>query len=123
MNVIRQKPVKDRLTRAQMQIADCAKVKTNEVDAWIKKEGLDVQSFVQIHVQLLQAQRQAHALLTHHAYLLSDDQVHVLENFLQQMAHKNTRSRLKPQAAHPILNISSKINRQLFKQHRSLTQA
>jgi hypothetical protein len=122
MNVIRQKPIKDRLTQAQMQLADCAKAKTNEVDAWIKKEGLDVQSFVQTHVQLLQAQRQAHALLSHHSHLLSCDQVHVLEKFQQQMAKMRTRIKLKPSAAIPVLNISTKINRQLFKQYRQLTQ-
>jgi hypothetical protein len=123
MNVIRQKPIKDRLTQAQMQLADCAKAKTNEVDAWIKKEGLDVQSFAQTHVQLLQAQRQAHALLSHHSHLLSCDQVHVLEKFQQQMAKMRTRRKLKPSAAIPVLNISTKINRQLFKQYKYLKQA
>ena len=122
MNLIRQKPIKDRLTQAQMQIADRAKAKTNEVDDWIKTEGLDVQSFAQTNTRLLQAQRQAHALLINHAHLLSFDQVHVLEKFQQQMAKMRTRSKIKPSAAIPILNISTKINRQLFKQYRQLTK-
>ncbi len=122
MNLIRQKPIKDRMTQAQMQIADRAKAKTNEVDAWIKTEGLDVQSFAQTNAHLLQAQRQAYALLKNHAHLLSFDQVHVLEKFQQQMAKMRTRIKLKPSAAIPVLNISTKINRQLFKQYRQLTQ-
>ena len=122
MNLIRQKPIKDRMTQAQMQIADRAKAKTNEVDAWIKTEGLDVQSFAQTNARLLQAQRHAHALLTTQSHLLSFDQVHVLEKFQQQMATMRTRIKLKPSAAIPVLNISTKINRQLFKQYRQLTQ-
>jgi hypothetical protein len=122
MNLIRQKPIKDRMTQAQMQISDRAKAKTNEVDAWIKTEGLDVQSFAQTDTRLLQAQRHAHALLTTQSHLLSFDQVHVLEKFQQQMAKMRTRIKLKPSAAIPVLNISTKINRQLFKQYRQLTQ-
>jgi hypothetical protein len=90
---------------------------------WLRDNGIAVQTFGTTHIRLLQAQQQAHALLTQHSNLLTNSQRTTLENFLQQMSHKNTRSRLKPQAAHPILNISSKLNRQLFKQHRSLTQA
>ena len=110
------------MTQAQMQISDRAKAKTNEVDAWIKTEGLDVQSFAQTDTRLLQAQRHAHALLTTQSHLLSFDQVHVLEKFQQQMAKMRTRIKLKPSAAIPVLNISTKINRQLFKQYRQLTQ-
>jgi hypothetical protein len=110
------------MTQAQMQISDRAKAKTNEVDAWIKTEGLDVQSFAQTNARLLQAQRYAHALLTTQSHLLSFDQVHVLEKFQQQMAIMRTRIKLKPSAAIPVLNISTKINRQLFKHYRQLTQ-
>src|SRR5574343_462101 len=123
MNVIRKKPIKDRLSHAQLQIADCAKVMTNKVDAWIKIEGLDVQSFAQTHVRLLQAQRQAHALLTNHANLLSCDEVRVLQKFQHQMEKTRTRRKLKPSAAIPVLNISSKINRKLFKQYKQLKRA
>jgi hypothetical protein len=38
------------------------------------------------------------------------------------MTNKWTRNRLKPASANPILNISSKINRQLFIQFKQLTQ-
>jgi hypothetical protein len=90
---------------------------------WLRDNGIAVQSFGITHIRLLQAQRQAHTLLTQHSNLLTHTQRTTLENFQQLMAHKRTRDRFKPTAANPILNISSKINRQLFKQHRHLAQA
>jgi hypothetical protein len=90
---------------------------------WLRDNGIAVQSFGITHIRLLQAQQQAHALLSQHSNLLNHTQRTTLENFQQLMAHKRTRDRLKPTAANPILNISSKINRQLFKQHRHFAQA
>lgn len=90
---------------------------------WLRDNGIAVQTFGNTHIRLLQAQQQAHALLTQHSNLLITSQRTTLEKFLHQMSRKDKRSRLKPQAAHPVLNISSKINRQLFKQHKQLTQA
>ena len=88
---------------------------------WLRDNGIAVQTFGTTHIRLLQAQQQAYALLTQHSNLLTQYQRTTLETFQHQMAHKNTRIKLKPKAANPILNISSKINRQLFKQHRQLT--
>ena len=88
---------------------------------WLRDNGIAVQTFGTTHIRLLQAQQQAHALLTQHSNLLTQSQRTTLETFQHQMAHKNTRIKLKPTAANPVLNISSKINRQLFKQHRQLT--
>jgi acetylornithine/succinyldiaminopimelate/putrescine aminotransferase len=90
---------------------------------WLRDNGISVKTFGTTHIRLLQAQQQAHALLTHHSNLLTQSQRTTLEQFQHEMAHKNTRIKLKPTAANPILNISSKINRQLFKQHRHLAQA
>jgi membrane protease subunit (stomatin/prohibitin family) len=90
---------------------------------WLRDNGIAVQSFGITHIRLLQAQQQAHALLSQHSTLLTQSQRTTLEHFQQAMTNKRTRNRLKPASANPILNISSKINRQLFKQHRSLAQA
>ena len=90
---------------------------------WLRDNGIAVNAFSTTHIKLLQAQQAAHELLTHHSNLLTQAQRTTLENFQQLMAHKRTRDRLKPTAAYPILNISSKINRKLFKHHRQLTQA
>ena len=90
---------------------------------WLRDNGIAVQSFGITHIRLLQAQQQAHALLSQHSNLLTHSQRTTLEHFQQAMTNKRTRNRLKPASANPILNISSKINRKLFKQHRSLAQA
>jgi membrane protease subunit (stomatin/prohibitin family) len=90
---------------------------------WLRDNGIAVQSFGITHIRLLQAQQQAHDLLNHHSNLLTQSQRTTLEHFQQAMTNKRTRNRLKPASANPVLNISSKINRQLFKQHKSLAQA
>jgi membrane protease subunit (stomatin/prohibitin family) len=90
---------------------------------WLRDNGIAVQSFGITHIRLLQAQQQAHALLSQHSNLLTQSQRITLEHFQQAMTNKRTRNRLKPASANPVLNISSKINRQLFKKHRSLAQA
>jgi len=90
---------------------------------WLRDNGIAVQSFGITHIRLLQAQQQAHALLSQHSNLLTQSQRTTLEHFQRAMTNKRTRNRLKPASANPVLNISSKINRQLFKQHRSLAQA
>jgi len=90
---------------------------------WLRDNGLNEKKFSTTHIRLLQAQQQATQILNHHGNLLTNSQRKTLECFQHQMAHKNTRIKLKPTAAFPVLNISTKINRQLFKQHKSLTQA
>ena len=87
---------------------------------WLKDIGLDVPYFNQTHIKLLQAKTLATTLLEQNANLLSSTQTAKLEKFLKQMKHKNTREKLKPTHAYPILNIGTKINRQLFKQYKKL---
>ena len=99
------------------------KYNETETQQWIRNNGMNVAAFNNTHIRLLQAQQQAHTLLTHHGNLLDSTQRTTLRHFQQQMKDKRTRIRLKSSAALPILNISSKINRQLFKQHRKLDQS
>ena len=87
---------------------------------WLRDNGIAVNAFSTTHIKLLQAQQAAHALLTQSANLLTPAQTKQLQAFQQLMAHKRSRDRLKPTAAYPILNISTKINRQLFKDYRGL---
>jgi hypothetical protein len=114
---------KDLLTDKQYHINQRSATDTIAANDWLAALGLDSDTFGTTHIRLLQAQQQAHLILTHHKDLLTYCQLNALEHFQQLMAHKKTRSKLKPQAANPVLNISTKINRRLFKQHRQLTQA
>jgi hypothetical protein len=87
---------------------------------WLRDNGIAVNSFATIHVKLLQAQQIAHVLLTQNKDLLTTNQIKTLKAFQKNMAHKNSRSKLKPEHAYPVLNISTKINRQLFKLNKQL---
>jgi hypothetical protein len=117
------KKPKDILTHKQFQIARQSHIDTLSANYWLTEVGLNADTFGITHIRLLQAQQQAHALLSQHSNLLTQSQRTTLEHFQQAMTNKRTRNRLKPVSANPVLNISSKINRQLFKQHRSLAQA
>ena len=107
----------------QHQIRKYETADTIKANEWLVDAGFNAQTFGTTHIRLLQAQKQAHALLTHHSNLLTQSQRTTLEEFQQAMSNKRSRCRLKPASANPVLNISSKINRQLFKQHRQLAQA
>jgi hypothetical protein len=87
---------------------------------WLRDNGIAVKSFSTTHVKLLQAQKTAHTLLTQNSSLLTTNQIKTLKVFQRKMAAKNTRAQLKPEHAYPILNISTKINRQLFALHKQI---
>ncbi len=87
---------------------------------WLRDNGITVSSFSNTHVKLLQAQQTAHTLLTQSPNLLTSTQTKTLKAFQRKMADKRTRAALKPEAAYPILNINTKINRQLFKLTKQL---
>ena len=87
---------------------------------WLRDNGIAVNSFTNTHVKLLQAQQSAHTILTQHKDLLTTYQIKALKAFQRKMANKKTREQLKPEHAFPILNISTKINRQLFKLNKQL---
>ena len=89
---------------------------------WLRDNGITVCVFNTADDKLLQAQKTAHTLLTQHTNLLTADQIQTLRTFTKSMAHKNTRTKLTPKSAYPILNISTKINRQLFQQYRQLNK-
>ena len=117
------KKAKDILTHSQFEINKRSEEETIKSNEWLAANGFKADFFFSIDLKLMQAQKQAHTLLQHHIELLSLEQETALRNFQHLMAHKNTRKKLQPKSAIPVLNISSKINRQLFKQYRKLTQA
>ena len=116
------KKLKDRLTHKQQQILRNQEKDTLTAEKWIKDTGLNVCAFFKLPVQVQQAQQAAHALLTYNINLLTTEQVQTLRAFQRKVVNKKIRHKLKPTSAYPILNISNKINRQLFKQHNRLTK-
>lgn len=106
-----------RLSKADLQrlTPQRERLDTLQTDKWLSSNGFDANTFSSTHIKLLQAQQQAHQILNEHQHLLTNEQRRTLENFKTIMAKKRKREKLKPSAAFPILNIASKINRQLFK--------
>ena len=120
LNNCMKKP-KDQLTHVQYQINHKADKDTLTVNKWIGTCGLNVKSFNTTPIQLLQAQKTARELLTQFPQLLTQHQITTLKSFNKLMVCKRTRAQLKPEAAYPILNISNKINRQLFKLNKQIS--
>jgi hypothetical protein len=83
---------------------------------WIRANGMQVSTFNSTPIKLLQAQQQATNLLLNYTALLTKSQTQTLQNFQKRMSHKNTRSKLKPEHAYPVLNIATKIKRIEHKQ-------
>ena len=104
----------------QNQIRKQEQVDTKQADTWIKQQGMDTGTFATANLQLLQAQRTAHTLLTAHKHLLNQKQIQTLKKFQQKTNNKRTSGKLKPCEAYQVLNIGAKINRQLFKTYKQL---
>lgn len=116
------KKLKDRLTHKQQQIMRKNEKDTLTAEKWIKDTGLNVCAFVKLPVQVQKAQQAAHALLTYNINLLTTEQVQTLRAFQRKVGNTKNHKNIKPSTAYPILNISNKINRQLFKLHKQLTK-
>jgi len=114
MNLIKKKPKRDLLSHTQYAMNVKQNKHTSRTDAWLRSQGISTQALISTHPTLLKAQQAAHHLLTYHNHLLTTEQTQTLKHFQQQISNKHTREKLKPQAAYPVLNISSKINRQFF---------
>ena len=104
----------------QYQIRKQEQQDTQQADTWIKQQGLNTGTFGTTNLQLLQAQRTAHTLLTAHKHLLNQKQIQTLKKFQQKINNKRISTKLKLCAAYQVLNIGTKINRQLFRAYKQL---
>lgn len=111
---------KDKLTHAQFAILRKQKKDAIATEKWIRSTGLNTETFNSINPKILQALQTAHALLTQHSTLLTTEQTKIIQNFIRKASNKKLSLKLKPESAYQVLNISSKINRQLFKLHKKI---
>ena len=102
----------------QYQIRKQEQQDTQQADTWIKQQGLNTGTFGITNLQLVQAQQTAHTLLTAHKHLLNQKQIQTLKAFQQKITNKRTK--LKPESAYQVLNIGTKINRQLFRANKKI---
>jgi hypothetical protein len=104
----------------QYQIHKQEQQDTKQADTWIKQQGLNTGTFSTTNLQLIQAQQTAHTLLTAHKHLLNQEQVQTLKKFQQIITNKRFSTKLNPKTTYQVLNIGTKINRQLFKTYKQL---
>ena len=104
----------------QYQIRKQEQQDTQQADTWIKQQGLNTGTFGITNLQLLQAQQTAHTLLTAHKHLLNQKQIQTLKKFQQKINNKRTNTKLNPKSSYQVLNIGTKINRQLFRAYKKL---
>jgi len=102
------KSIKNKLTDKQSQINRRIELDSQLTSEWIAQQGISNKAFNNANITFLKAKKQAHHLLKFHKNLLSEPQRKTLEHF-------------NPSQAYDVLNIGSKINRQLFKHYRQLT--
>jgi hypothetical protein len=85
---------------------------------WLQQNGISDKHFADIDVPLLQAQRVAHNAIKHHALLLTSEQRTVLDSYLCAMRCERMRRGITFTQTHKVLNIGSKLNRQIYRRKR-----
>ena len=91
-----------------------------ETDKWLKSNGLNPNTFCDTPLNLVQAQKTAYNLLKHHSELLSADENKLLRTFLFQLRQKFLIKKVLIANLYKVMNLGTKINRQVFKQHQAL---
>ncbi len=107
----------------QYQVHRRETVDTANTNRWLRTQGIDASSFTTTHTLLLQAQQQAYATLKYCSHLLDIDECKRLKRFTQKMNNEQCRKQMAKESAYPILKITRKINRQLFKKYKARPKA
>lgn len=103
---------KKRLTPKQFQINMLEKRDTIIANSLIKQNGLKPDTFTTLDLKVAQAKIAAHDLLQNYSEHLTKEQSKQINDFNKKVANPKIHSRLKPNAAYPILNMATKIKRQ-----------
>jgi hypothetical protein len=90
---------------------------------WLRDIGLNDKTFNTAKLNVVRAQDMANTLLTQHRSLLSNRDIHSLTAFVDAFNNKRERQRITNAFCHCVMNIHTRTNRKLFKQHRKLTQS
>ena len=90
----------------------------NKTAQWLRDNGITVKDFAAIDLNLIQAQRAAHTLLTAHQDWLTEKQRQHLNDFKQRVSNKKQRQYITKDQALGILTLAKTANRKHFKQRR-----
>lgn len=87
---------------------------------WLKENGITNRLFNEAQVFQLQAYKTATNILKHNVKLLNNTEYEQLTSYCKAMLNSRQRNSLTKRNTYEILNIGTRINRQLFKQYRKI---
>jgi hypothetical protein len=87
---------------------------------WLKENGITNRLFNEAQVFQLQAYKAATNILQHNVELLKNNEYEELTSYCTAMLNSKQRNSITKRNTYQILNISTRINRQLFKQYREI---
>ena len=87
---------------------------------WLKENGITNRLFNETQVFQLQAYKTATNILKHNVEHLKTNEYELLTSYCKRMLNSKQRNSITKRNTYQILNISTRINRQLFKQYRKL---
>lgn len=111
-----------KLTDAQYQINRQTNIQTDATNEWLKNNGIKLKQFTTTKPRILVAQQTAYRLLTEHQSQLSNTQISTLRFYINKYTNSKQRNKITDGECFSVLNIQSKLNRQLFKAFRQSNQ-
>ena len=107
---------KIQLTDKEFEILRFTKRDMAYASGWLRNNGMVTTGSENVDLKLLKAQGEAFDLLKNYQHLITNAQIKTLQRFRRKMKLKKIRDQLKPEAANPIFNISTKVVRILHRQ-------
>ena len=104
-----------KLTDAQYQINRQTGIQTDATNEWLKHNGIKLNQFNTTKPRILLAQQTAHRLLTEHQTQLTNTQTKTLRYYINKYTNSKLRNKITDGECFAVLNIQTKLNRQLFK--------
>jgi hypothetical protein len=87
---------------------------------WLKENGITNKLFNETQVFQLQAYKTATNILRHNVELLKTNEYEQLTSYCKRMLNSRQRNSITTRNTYQILNIGTRINRQLFRQYRKI---
>ena len=87
---------------------------------WLKENGITNRLFNEAQVFQLQAYKTATNILKHNVELLKTNEYEQLTSYCKRMLNSRQRNSITKRNTYQILNIGTRINRQLFRQYRKI---
>ena len=87
---------------------------------WLKENGITNRLFNEVQVFQLQAYKTATNILKHNVELLKNGEYEQLISYCKAILNSKQRNSITKRNTYQILNIGTRINRQLFRQYRKI---